>query len=126
MNEPTHPMFDPANLGDQEVARLANLQRLVQAGVQPYPARVRRTHTMAEARTLYDDGQAGDQQVTVTGRIKRMRIMGKMSFADLEDGSGSLQVVLRKDNLEEGVYDGLWRQGVDLGCLLYTSPSPRD
>ena len=66
-----HPMFDPANLGDQEAARLANLHSLVQAGVQPYPARVRRTHTVAEARTLYDDGQAGDQQVTVSGRINR-------------------------------------------------------
>ena len=80
-----HPKFDPANLSDQEAARLANLQSLVQAGVQPYPARVRRTHTIAEARVLYDDGQAGDQQVTVTGRIKRMRIMGKMSVADLQD-----------------------------------------
>ncbi len=43
--------------------------------------------------------------MTVTGRVKRMRIMGKMSFADLEDGTGTIQIVLRKDNLPEGVYE---------------------
>jgi lysyl-tRNA synthetase class 2 len=111
-------MFDPANLSDQENARLEALRHLQGVGIQPYPARVRRTHTIAQARDLYDSGQAGEQQVTVTGRIKRMRIMGKMSFADLEDGTGTIQIVLRKDNLPEGIYEDLWRNSVDLGDFL--------
>jgi lysyl-tRNA synthetase class 2 len=113
-----HPLFDPANLGDQEAARLDKLRGLQAAGFDPYPARVRRTHTIAQARDLYDGGQAGEQEVTVTGRIKRMRIMGKMSFADLEDGTGTLQIVLRKDNLPAEVYDEVWRKLVDLGDFV--------
>jgi lysyl-tRNA synthetase class 2 len=118
MSESMHPMFDPANLSDQEAGRLATLQGLVEAGVQTYPARVRRTHTIAEARALYDEGQGDDQQVSVTGRVKRLRVMGKMSFADLEDGTGSIQIVLRKDNLPAGMYDELWRKAVDLGDFV--------
>jgi lysyl-tRNA synthetase class 2 len=117
VSEPVHPLFDPANLSDQEVARLDNLRGLIEAGIDPYPARVQRTHTIAEARALYDSG-AANQPVTVTGRIKRMRIMGKMSFADLEDGSGILQVVLRKDSLPENFYDEVWKKLVDLGDFV--------
>jgi lysyl-tRNA synthetase class 2 len=113
-----HPLFDPANLGDQEAARLENLRGLQAAGLDPYPARVKRTHTVAQARELYDSGLAGEQEVTVTGRIKRMRVMGKMSFADLEDGTGTIQIVLRKDNLPDGLYDEVWRKLVDLGDFV--------
>lgn len=118
MSESTHPFFDPANLSDQEAARLNNLQALVNAGVEPYPARVKRTHTIAEVRTRYASGEAGEQQVTVTGRVKRVRIMGKMSFADLEDGTGTIQIVLRRDNVPENVYDELWKKIVDLGDFV--------
>ncbi len=90
MSEPIHPMFDPAQVTDQEASRLQNLTALKGVGIEPYPARVRRTHTIEQARALYESGQAEGQQVTVTGRIKRMRIMGKMSFADLQDGTGTL------------------------------------
>jgi lysyl-tRNA synthetase, class II len=118
LNQPIHPIFDPANLSDQENARLETLRNLQRAGIDPYPARARRTHTVAQARDLYNSGQAGEQQVAIVGRIKRMRIMGKMSFADLEDGTGTLQIVLRKDNLPEGVYENLWRNAVDLGDFV--------
>ena len=81
--------FTRNDLTDQEQARLANLEALRAAGIEPYPARVKRTHTIADARALYEGGEAGDDPVSVTGRLKRIRVMGKMSFADLEDGSGS-------------------------------------
>ena len=110
-------LFNPANLSDQEQARLANLQGLIAAGIDPYPARVQRTHTIAEARALYESG-AGDEVVTVAGRIKRIRIMGKMSFADIEDSTGTIQVLLRKDALPEGWYDNVWKKLIDLGDFI--------
>ncbi len=118
VSEPIHPIFDPANLTDQEVSRLRNLEALAAAGIDPYPARVKRTHTVADARALFDRGEAGDAPVTVTGRIKRMRIMGKMSFADLEDGTGSIQMVLRKDSLPANFYDDVWKKLIDLGDFV--------
>ena len=118
VSEPIHPMFDPANLSDQEASRLRNLEALVAAGIEPYPARVKRTHTIADARDLFDRDEAGDAPLTVTGRIKRIRIMGKMSFADLEDGTGSIQMVLRKDSLPANFYDDVWKKLIDLGDFI--------
>ena len=117
MNDSPLDLFDPSNLTDQEQARLANLRALSAAGIDPYPARVERTHTIAEARALYETG-ASDQLVTVTGRIKRMRDMGKMSFADIEDGSGKVQILVRRDNLAEGYYNEVWKRLIDLGDFI--------
>jgi lysyl-tRNA synthetase, class II len=113
-----HPRFDPANLTDQEQARLANLHKLAEAGIEPYPARVQRTHTIAAARNRYEAGQAGETPVSVTGRLKRIRVMGKLSFADLEDGTGQLQVLVRRDVLGEDWYNQIWRGAIDLGDFI--------
>ncbi len=110
--------FDPAQLSDQEAARLANLAALRAAGIDPYPARVRRTHTIAAARSLFAADPATQEVVTITGRLRRLRIMGKMSFADLEDGTGQIQVLLRRDSLPDGWYDGIWKKHIDLGDFL--------
>ncbi len=110
--------FDPATLSDQEQARLAHLNALREAGIDPYPARVTRTHAIADARALYEAGQSEGVQVSVTGRLKRIRIMGKMSFADLEDGSGQIQIVVKRDNLPDGWYNAIWKKLIDLGDFV--------
>jgi lysyl-tRNA synthetase class 2 len=113
-----HPLFDPAHLSDQEQSRLTNLQKLKEAGIDPFPARVQRTHTVADARALFEGGDAGDSHVTVTGRLRRIRIMGKLSFADLEDGSGQIQVIVRRDALGETWYNDIWKGAIDLGDFV--------
>ena len=117
MSESSHQLFDPAHLTDQEQARLQNLQTLVEAGIDPYPARVQRTHTIAAARALYIEG-GPTVEVSVTGRLKRIRIMGKVSFADLEDGTGQIQVVVRRDELPGEWYNDIWRKAIDLGDFI--------
>ncbi len=118
MSEPTTALFDPANLTDQEISRLNNLKSLLAAGIDPYPARVHRSHTIAAARRLYENGTYAGDTVSVTGRIKRLRVMGKMSFADLEDGSGVIQLVVRKNELPDGFYDQIWKRLIDLGDFV--------
>ncbi|HMN27517.1 MAG TPA: lysine--tRNA ligase [Caldilineaceae bacterium] len=121
MTETSHPRFDSANLSDQEQARLHHLQQLRAAGIDPFPARVQRTHTIAQARALYEGGEAGDDPVTVTGRLKRIRVMGKLSFADLEDGTGQLQVIVRRDEVGESWYNEIWKGAIDLGDFIGVS-----
>jgi len=118
LNLPAHPLFDPERLSDQEQSRLKNLQGLIEAGIDPYPARAKRTHTIAAARSLYEQGKSEGQEVSVAGRLRRIRIMGKMSFADLEDGTGVIQLVLRKDSLPGDFYDNVWKRLIDLGDFV--------
>ena len=117
MTDSSTNLFAPERLTDQEQSRLNHLAGLIAAGIEPYPARVRRTHTIAEARALFDADQTG-AEVAVAGRLKRIRVMGKMSFADLEDGTGRLQVLLRRDSLPAGWYDDIWKKLIDLGDFL--------
>ena len=117
MSESPHSLFDPTQLTDQEQARLQNLQALRAAGIDPYPARVQRTHTIAQVRELHTTGNS-PASVTITGRLKAFRNMGKVSFADLEDGTGQLQIVVRRDYLPENWYNDIWKKSIDLGDFL--------
>ncbi|MCB0088310.1 MAG: lysine--tRNA ligase, partial [Caldilineaceae bacterium] len=122
MTSKTHPMFEPENLSDQENARLDNLRGLQEAGIEPFPARAKQSHTIAQARALYrpdtDDESEAQDVVSVAGRIKSIRTMGKMSFADLEDGSGRIQLVVRRDTLPENWYNTIWKKLIDLGDFV--------
>ncbi|MCA9853221.1 MAG: lysine--tRNA ligase, partial [Dehalococcoidia bacterium] len=81
--------------------RLRKLQQLRTSGRDPYPARASRTHTAAEAAQLAElqPGAEDGTHVVVSGRLVAFRDMGKAAFADLRDGSGSIQVLLRKNVL---------------------------
>ncbi|MEZ4493117.1 MAG: lysine--tRNA ligase [Dehalococcoidia bacterium] len=81
--------------------RLRKLQQLRASGRDPYPARASRTHTAAEAAQLAElqPGAEDGTHVVVSGRLVAFRDMGKAAFADLRDGSGSIQVLLRKNVL---------------------------
>ncbi|MCC6388568.1 MAG: lysine--tRNA ligase [Dehalococcoidia bacterium] len=99
--------------------RVAKVEALREAGVDPYPTRAARSHTSAEVVALVEalpEGQAECEGVTVdvAGRIVARRDMGKATFIDLLDGEGRLQVLLRQNALEN--YDGI--KNTDLGDFV--------
>jgi lysyl-tRNA synthetase class 2 len=70
--------------------------------VPTFAYRYERSHTAAEALGAYDDAMGEDGPVVaVAGRIVGMRSQGKTTFLHLEDGSGRIQVYLRRDQLGE-------------------------
>ncbi len=83
-----------------EAARREKRAALEARGVPAFAYRFERSHRVAEARGLYRD-EMGDQGpvVSLGGRIASLRIQGKTSFVDLEDGSGRIQLYLRRDEL---------------------------
>jgi lysyl-tRNA synthetase class 2 len=107
------------NLTDQEQQRRLKLERLREAGIEPYPARAHRTHTTAQAIAALEGAaeDAAPVEVAVVGRLVSIRVMGKSSFAHIEDGSGRIQLYLRRDLLGEDVYT-VFRQNLDLGDFV--------
>ena len=87
-------------------SRRSKLDRLVELGIDPYPARSHRSHTTAQAAELFvaseREGSPEAPRVSVAGRMTRLRGMGKASFADIEDAAGRIQLFLRSDVLAEG------------------------
>ncbi|MEP6689388.1 MAG: lysine--tRNA ligase [Gemmatimonadales bacterium] len=83
-----------------EAARREKRAALEAQGVRAFAYRFERSHTAAEALAAYDDSM-GEQgpRVAVAGRIVALRSQGKTTFLHLEDGSGRIQVYLRRDQL---------------------------
>jgi lysyl-tRNA synthetase class 2 len=109
-------------LTDQEQQRRVKLDRLRQAGIDPYPAQSQRTHTTAEAIAALEAAADTDEPpvVTVVGRLVGIRVMGKSSFAHVEDGFGRIQLYLRVDAMGEEAY-GMFRRDLDLGDFVEAS-----
>jgi lysyl-tRNA synthetase class 2 len=107
------------NLTDQEQQRRLKLERLRETGIDPYPARAHRTHTAAQAIAALEEAaeDAAPIEVAVVGRLVSIRVMGKSSFAHIEDASGRIQLYLRRDLLGEDVY-AMFRQNLDLGDFV--------
>ena len=87
--------------------RVTKLARIRANGLDPYPARFHRTFDCATATALFEELEETDppderlQNVSLAGRITSMRTMGKAAFLDLQDASGSIQALLRQNNLED-------------------------
>lgn len=112
---------DDIDLNEQQLVRRNKLADLREQGFDPYPARLPRprTHTAAEAIRAYQDGElAADATVTLVGRMMTVRVMGKAAFAHIEDGSGRVQIYVKRDIVGEATYDGLFRHLVDLGDFI--------
>ena len=107
-----------------EQTRLEKLDRLREQGIDPYPGKVKRTHTSQEAIASFKEAEASgaDDPVaaTVVGRLRSMRPMGKITFAHIEDGFGRLQLFLRANDVGEEQL-ALFNHEFDLGDFVQAS-----
>ena len=103
---------------EQIARRREKLAALREAG-EPYPNDFRPSATTAGIRAeceRLDDDALGMRRYRIAGRMMTRRIMGKASFAHLQDGSGRLQLYLRRDDLPDGAYQAFRRY--DIGDVV--------
>ncbi|WP_374688165.1 lysine--tRNA ligase [Promineifilum sp.] len=101
-----------------EEQRLEKLARLQEAGIDPFPLRVERSHTTAEALAAFENAVEGETiRPTVCGRLLSVRDMGKTIFAHIADESGKLQLFLRRDDLGEESH-AIFKKLIDLGDFV--------
>ena len=103
-----------------ERQRIEKLEKLHEAGIEPYPPRAHRTHTIQatlEAFAAAEHAGSDPPAVTVAGRIISIRVMGKVAFAHIEDESGKLQLFMRQDALGDETYT-LFKKAFDIGDFV--------
>lgn len=104
-----------------EKIRLEKLHELREMGVDPYPSRVERTHTAQEALRAFKKVEGLEDaepiQATLVGRLRSVRPMGKITFADIEDGTNQIQLFLKADTLGEDQVE-FFNQYFDLGDFV--------
>ncbi|MBI2040105.1 lysine--tRNA ligase [Candidatus Microgenomates bacterium] len=95
------------DLQKERIKKLKNIQRL---GINPFPSKSSRRHEISIARKMMG------KKVWVAGRIRSLRPHGKITFADIEDQTGKIQLLFRQDSLKGEKYDFL--QNLDLGDFI--------
>ncbi|MCH8500450.1 MAG: lysine--tRNA ligase [Aliidiomarina sp.] len=112
------------DLNQQIRERKQKLKQLREAG-NPFPNDFRRDSLAADLHEAHGDKDgeviiAEGIRVHIAGRMMLRRIMGKASFATLQDMSGQIQVYVARDNLPEGVYNEGFKKW-DLGDIIAAS-----
>ena len=98
--------------------RRKKLEMIRNAGIDPYPARVARTHAIGDALVDFAKLAETGKTVSLAGRLRSMRDQGKIIFADIADESGQIQLVLKEDVLTSTNDLGFWRSVLDLGDFI--------
>ena len=96
--------------------RLDSLSRIRARGIDPYPHSYYPSHTVREAIALFEQQGERCHDISLAGRIMSKRSMGKMSFFDIRDGSGKIQLSLRYDIVGREKYELL--QDIDIGDII--------
>ena len=90
-------------LSEQEEIRRQTLNEIRAMGIDPYPAAAYPVTTSAKAIHQHFDSNPDDfQEISLAGRIMTRRIMGKASFAEIQDHSGRIQIYVNRDQLCPG------------------------
>jgi lysyl-tRNA synthetase class 2 len=106
-------------LSEQEIQRRESLQKLRDLGIDPYPAALFPVNSSAkEIKSDFEDGK----QVCIAGRMMSQRVMGKASFAELQDASGRIQIYINRDEICPGedktLYNEIFKKLLDLGDFI--------
>ena len=110
-------------LSEQELIRREERQALIDAGINPYPAESFDTNTTAAAiAESYKDQPDDFQDVRLAGRMMRRRIMGKASFAELQDATGRVQLYIARDEIcpgeDKSLYNEVFKKLLDIGDII--------
>ncbi|MDH5781238.1 MAG: lysine--tRNA ligase, partial [Dehalococcoidia bacterium] len=96
--------------------RIDSLSRIRARGIDPYPHSYHPSHTVQQAITLFKQQKEGFQTISLAGRVMARRSMGKMTFFDIRDGSGKIQLCFRYNSLGQEKYEFL--KEVDIGDII--------
>lgn len=108
-----------AQLSEQEVIRREALKEFEKLGIDPYPANLFPINSYTkDIKENFEEGK----EVVLAGRMMSRRIMGKASFAEIQDSKGRLQVYINRDEICEGedkeLYNTVFKKLLDIGDFI--------
>ncbi len=112
-----------AELSEQEIVRRNSLQKMKEMGIDPYPAAEFPVNvSTSEILKNYKPELNNYQEVVLAGRIMSRRIMGKASFAELQDASGRIQLYINRDEIcpdeDKSLYNDVFKKLLDIGDVV--------
>lgn len=92
-------------MSDENVVRLEKLNKIKEAGVNPYPSTVERGCEIKEILDHFDGWMEKGKELKVAGRIRAIRLHGGAAFVDLDDGTAKIQIHVKKDVVGSSKFD---------------------
>ena len=108
-------------LSEQEIGRRQSLQALRDMGINPYPAEEFPVNAWSDdIKANFNENEK--REVTIAGRLMGKRIMGKASFAELQDSKGRIQLYISRDDLcpgeDKDMYNKVLKKLLDIGDII--------
>lgn len=103
-------------LEEIRAGRLAKREALIEVGADPYPAEVRRTHTVAEFLSDFEVLLNEEAPVLLLGRVVAVREHGALAFLDMRDGSGQVQLQVTASEVPTDIFERL--KNLDQGDFI--------
>lgn len=110
-------------LNEQQIQRREALKELISLGINPYPAdEFPKDFSSSEIKAGFDHNPDAFKQISFAGRLMRRRIMGKASFAVLQDEVGSIQIYVNRDDIcptdDKTGYNTVFKKLLDIGDII--------
>ena len=109
-------------LSEQEIVRRQCLQTLREMGIDPYPAAEFPTNAFSTDIKAEFKDEDEPRQVVIAGRMMSRRVMGKASFAELQDSKGRIQVYIARDEIcpdeNKDLYNTVFKKLLDIGDFI--------
>ncbi len=106
-----------ASLEEIRTGRIAKLELLKQAGVNPYPAKVSRDMSLSDVRAGFEKYAAEGKDIALAGRVMAIRGQGAIFFVVLDDGTAKFQAVFKKDSTDPILFK-LFTDTADIGDFV--------
>ena len=110
-------------LSEQEVVRRESLQKLLELGINPYPSELFEVNVSAtEIKKNYTADKLNYKNIQIAGRLMSRRVMGKASFAELQDSTGRIQLYFNRDEIcpdeDKTMYNTVFKKLLDIGDFI--------
>ena len=108
-------------LSEQEILRRESLKELRALGVDAYPAEMFCVNTTS--KKIKKNYKTKDSlEVVIAGRLMSRRIMGKASFAEIQDAEGRIQIYVNRDEVclgeDKTEYNTVFKKLLDIGDII--------
>ncbi len=109
-------------LSEQEIIRRKKLDDFANLGINSYPAPLYPVNAnSAEIKEKYPQDNSLFQDVCIAGRIMKQRIMGAVSFYELQDATGKIQIYVKRDEIcrgeDKAMYNSVFKK-LDIGDII--------
>ena len=111
-------------LSEQEVIRRNSLKQIEELGFNPFPAEEFKVNShAADIKAQYTEEEKDKfTEVSLSGRLMMKRVMGKASFAELQDSSGRIQLYVSRDEIcpeeDKTLYNTIFKKLLDIGDFI--------